>query len=99
MSVRASAGGAGEKPRDSSLARMKASIGFWILDLRFWIEGKPGRLIGCQHQCSAFRSARSNSVVANDAVAAASWGQGAPIWTHFVSAAISSVGRRDLGGI
>src|SRR5262245_36998094 len=99
MRMRGSAGGAGERPTASSLDRIKASIGFWVLDFGFSLAGTCCRWIGCQHQCSALRLARSKLALAIAVVEPVSCGQGAPISTHFVSAAISTAGSRDFGGI
>src|SRR5262245_47853521 len=99
MSVPGSAGGAGERPRASSLERMKESRGTQRAELVARSAGKGGGLIGCQHQWSPLRLARSKSESRPDALVAASPGQGAPICTHLVSAASSSAGKRDLGGI
>src|SRR5688572_12908722 len=99
MSVRLSANGAGATPLACNLARTKASIGLRIADCGLAIAGTAGRVSGCQHQCSALRLARSNSLAPAVVVAGASFGHGAPISTHFVKTAISSAGSFDFGGI
>ena len=95
-----SAGGAGVSFAASSFASRKRSTGSRGQAASV-TAGIAGRATGCQHQCAAFRPARSKAsfLTVAPASAATSSGHGAPAFTHASKSATTASGNLPAGGM